>query len=469
MRDSEVETILDKISENICNEDVHEVAFPAESRETELEDLGTLDQPDDPGEEHEELPPGIKEVEEAFDREEEMLEALPLPNLPKDESSRREMWRKIPRAGRIAIRKLHRQVGHCPNRVLVEIFLASGAKADLIQAARILRCPGCEHERPKPQTAKVALPRAYQFNESVGRGIDIFEVKNTSNTRFSILSFICLGTTYHQAAVIQSSTTGQPSSRKCLEVFLEKWIQLFGTPTEVVSDRGLHNRGSFAQGLSARGVILRYAGVESPEQLGRVERHGGILKGMIQRMTHELGLSGELQMREALAEALSTKNSQRRIKGFTPCQWVFGKLPREPGMASGEKMDMGVIEAMADERHEFARVNEVREAARKTFIKEDLSRRVAKALLRKAAPINKEYGVVGDLVCFKTEQSGWSTASRVIGFEGPKIVWLIHQGLPVCVALDRLRPVNACRRTCLPTSERRERSWSNQRKKDWIY
>lgn len=112
-------------------------------------------------------------------------------------------------------------------------------------------------------------------------------------------------------------------------------------------------------------------------------------------------------------------------------------------MASDEKMDMGVIEAMADERHEFAKVNEIREEARKAFIKEDLSRRVAKALLRKAAPINKEYGV-GDLVCFKTEQSGWSTASRVIGFEGPQIVWLIHQGsLPVCVALDRLRPVNS--------------------------
>ena len=58
-------------------------------------------------------------------------------------------------------------------------------------------------------------------------------------------------------------------------------------------------------------------------------------------MTHELGLSGELQMGEALAEALSTKNSQRRIKGFTPCQWVFGKLPREPGMASGEKNGHG--------------------------------------------------------------------------------------------------------------------------------
>ena len=193
------------------------------------------------------------------------------------------------------------------------------AKADLIQAARNLRCPGCDYERPKPQTAKVALPRTYQFNESVG--IDIFKVKDTSNTSFSILTFMCLGTTCHQAAVIQSSTTGPPSSRKCLEIFLEKWIQLFGTPTEVVSDRGLHNRGSFAQGLSARGVILRNVGVESPEQFGRVERHGGILKGMAQRMTHEVGLSGKPQMREALAEALSTKNSQSRIKGFTRRTW----------------------------------------------------------------------------------------------------------------------------------------------------
>ena len=85
---------------------------------------------------------------------------------------------------------------------------------------------------------------------------------------------------------------------------------------------------------------------------------------------------------------------------------------------------------------------EVRKTARRAFIREDLSRRVAKAMLRKAAPITKEYGV-GDLVCFKTEQSGWSTASRIIGFEGPKIVWLVQQGIPICAARDRLRPVNA--------------------------
>ena len=75
-----------------------------------------------------------------------------------------------------------------------------------------MRCQGCEHERPKPQTAKVALPRTSQFNESVG--IDIFEVKDKAGIRYSILSFVRLGTTYHQAAIIQEGATGQPSSRK---------------------------------------------------------------------------------------------------------------------------------------------------------------------------------------------------------------------------------------------------------------
>ena len=80
------------------------------------------------------------EVERMFDQEGEMLEEIPLPNLPKDGRERREQWLKLPRATRIAVRKLHRQFGHVPNRVLIQILRASNAKADFIQAARTLRC-----------------------------------------------------------------------------------------------------------------------------------------------------------------------------------------------------------------------------------------------------------------------------------------------------------------------------------------
>ena len=48
-------------------------------------------------------------------------------------------------------------------------------------------------------------------------------------------------------------------------------------------------------------------------------------------------------------------------------------------------------------------------------------------ILRKSAPISKEYGV-GDLVCFRTDQLGWSTVSRIIGFDGPKVVWVLCKG-----------------------------------------
>jgi len=103
------------------------------------------------------------EVERMFDQESEMLEEIPLPNLPKDERERREQWLKLPRATRIAVRRLHRQFGHVPNRVLVQILRASNAKADFIKAARTLRCEGCDAVHPKPQTQKVTLPRSLSF------------------------------------------------------------------------------------------------------------------------------------------------------------------------------------------------------------------------------------------------------------------------------------------------------------------
>ena len=52
---------LAEVFENICNEDVYEVAFPAEASETRLEDLGALDRADGPEDEgEEELPPTLK-------------------------------------------------------------------------------------------------------------------------------------------------------------------------------------------------------------------------------------------------------------------------------------------------------------------------------------------------------------------------------------------------------------------------
>ena len=138
---------------------------------------------------------------------------------------RREQWLKLPRATRIAVRKLHRQFSHIPNRVLIQILKASNAKADFIQAARILRCKGCDAVHPKPQTQKVALPRSVGFNDSVG--VAVFEVKDANGERYSVLPMVDQGTCLHQATLIKVGGS-QATSRECLKAFQHSWMSWAG-------------------------------------------------------------------------------------------------------------------------------------------------------------------------------------------------------------------------------------------------
>ena len=68
---------------------------------------------------------------------------------------------------------------------------------------------------------------------------------------------------------------GTPKSQECLDAFMLGWVSWAGWPEQVITDRGLHNRGVFAKTLGANGIAIRNTGVEAPEQLGAVERHGG--------------------------------------------------------------------------------------------------------------------------------------------------------------------------------------------------
>ena len=125
------------------------------------------------------------------------------------------------------MRKLHRQFGHVPNRVLIQILRASNAKPDFIQAARTLRCEGCDAVHPKPQTKKVTLPRSLSFNDSVG--VDIFEVKDANGERYSVFSMVDQGTCFHQATVIKVGGS-QATSKECLKAFQSSWMSWAGAP-----------------------------------------------------------------------------------------------------------------------------------------------------------------------------------------------------------------------------------------------
>ena len=88
------------------------------------------------------------------------------------------------------------------------------------------------------------------------------------------------------------------------------------------------------------GCQVTQIGVESPEQLGRTERHGGA----------ELQLTGREAIQHTLTPSVMTKNSLSRVRGFAPAQWVLGKLPREAASIMDEEnwADLGSLIAAED-------------------------------------------------------------------------------------------------------------------------
>ena len=60
--------------------------------------------------------------------------------MPQSEAARRREWLKLPRAARIAVRRLHQEFGHTPRSVLVQILKASKAPQEYIAAAKSFVC-----------------------------------------------------------------------------------------------------------------------------------------------------------------------------------------------------------------------------------------------------------------------------------------------------------------------------------------
>ena len=199
----------------------------------------------------------------------------------------------------------------------------------------------------------------------------------------------------------------------------------------------------FAQVLSAHGVYLRTAGVEAAEQIGRCERHGGIIKHNLSLVVTACGIQGKAAMKMAAATCVSAKNELVRQGGIAPCQWVLGKFPRGVGhMLEEEELgQLGVLEHQTDSATEFGLRAKWRLESMKAFVRQDCSARLARARLRQAGPINMEFKA-GDLIMYrKAEGSRWHGPGRIIGFDH-KVLWTLHQGTPVAVATGRARPAN---------------------------
>ena len=370
-------------------------------------------------------------------RQENMEEAPNPPDLMELEADRKFKWLRIPRETRVAIRRLHHMIGHGSSSSMLQLLRTAGASAEACEAVRHFSCETCRKREPVKKAPIVKEPNKMIFNHEISA--DCFEIHDAAGNRHTVLSVVCLGTLYHQAWWVAPG--GVPKSRVCAEMLLNGWFQPFGSPRIFTCDRGVHNRGRVFDLLRVHGVQVRTVGLEAPFQIGRTERQGGILKEVLKGAIEERQIIGVNDIKMLIAESTTVKNCRVNHHGFTPAQWVLGRLPTDFTSVTAEEAEsyaLGVQSETLEPEDEFAKQLEIRQAAKMSFAKADSSRRIRAALLRKAVPLRGPYSP-GDLVCFH-RRNRWHGPARIVGKEGRSTFWIIHAGVPIVVAESQIRP-----------------------------
>ena len=109
-----------------------------------------------------------------------------------------------------------------------------------------------------------------------------------------------------------------PSSTTCLDLVLTHWVNWAGYPKQIISDRGLNNRGVFIKEMNAAGVYCSSIGLEVANQLAKVERHGGMWNSMAEVVVVERQITRARMMKIMAAEATAVISIQDRYGGFSP-------------------------------------------------------------------------------------------------------------------------------------------------------
>ena len=184
--------------------------------------------------------------------------------------------------------------------------------------------------------------------------------------------------------------------------------------------------------------------------MGRGERHGAIIQGMLDKYQVDHAIHSDEDLRTM------AKNSLSRHKGYSPEILVLGKSRHSPSCNSNEPNDPSewLSENPDFEISEFCQNLKRRESARKAFIIADHDQKLRRAWLRRSRPARQLYAP-GDWVMFwrhnRVNNREFLRPNLPVGLTGP-MAWAgqdCSHGRSECVVVNPFEPfVSMCPRTC---------------------
>ena len=365
------------------------------------------------------------------------------PRVALREAERQQKWDSLPRELKLALRRVHVNLGHATIPQMLRAMRISRASEVAIRACRLFRCPECprvqEPKRPRPSK----LPLTEEFNVQVG--VDVLEAKDADGHTWSWLNVLCQGTSF-QICILLTDTSYNPTAEAVLQAFESGWVSWAGLPERgVFADRAKYFLSYFAEALAADGCFFDSAAKASPWQLGQVERHGAIWKAVMKKIIWSEQLSGKEAMLHATSACNAAKNSLVRKGGFSPMQWVLGRNMRLPADLTddSEAVRLGAMALSMTPSSRFYQKSKLRFTAREAFVQVSNSEALKRAELRKVKPSRGPFPV-GSYVFYydaADQQPGpscWRGVGRVVGHEGSHTIWVSHRGLLLAVSPEHL-------------------------------
>ncbi|CAE7715141.1 RE1 [Symbiodinium necroappetens] len=298
------------------------------------------------------------------------------------EETRERQWNALPRELKLAIRRIHVNLGHANTKAMLRSLRIARASESAIKACRLFRCKECPrmHELREPRPSK--LPVIDEFN--IQLGLDIITEKDSAGQSWSWLNTLCQGTTFQVCALL-GETVYNPTGKAVIQALSSHWLSWAGFPERgFVTDRARYFLSELADLISDHGCTFDSAAKASPWQIGQVERHGGLWKESFRRLAWSQQVSGLEEVTMATAAVTQAKNSTSRKGGFAPVQWVLGRDIRLPAALcdDAEIARIGAQALAATPTTSFHRRNQLRMAAREAFAKASNSDALRRAELR---------------------------------------------------------------------------------------
>ncbi|CAJ1419645.1 unnamed protein product [Effrenium voratum] len=347
---------------------------------------------------------------------------------------------------RLRLMMVHRRLGHPSPETLERMLRLAGADGQLLKECRELQCPVCEaSQAPRKPMQQAPSMRPVTFNASMH--LDLKYAKDCKSKLYVALSMIDHATNFHRACLLRTRRPAHVANK-----FVTQWCALFGNPTELVFDQGGEFEKEFLFELEKRAIHSKVVGAYAPWQNSFAERQGALLGAAWHALIVEYKAEDWTVMKQSLAAAVQAKNATVSRRGYSANALVFGRPANFPDLLDDDVQDRTTLGQALNLEGEFSRAMEMRAAARRALLHQDVQAKLKKALLRRPGgeaipflPGQRIYfWVPGPKnVRYKKDRSGWRGPATVMVREGEEWYFVSWRGRCLLLSAANMRPATA--------------------------